>query len=240
MTQLHRTDNIWLLSSAKLLSLGLSFYLIYRHELESVFTWQRQQMCLENQRAHLQSVRLWDCWQRARILVGLVFFFLMMGNGSSDDKASSKLPVTKKTCSTEKIKNKIKKKLIHTSVQSENIFHSWKCWGHLLRTIKLSPQRPQRHHKPAMEIVMWKPSVILDRSVWRAEEERADEGRSWGPFKCSVTLVGSWGSAQSCQNVTWPLLSGRAAVLFLPNFSFWPLLIYKFLFFPGPLVLSES
>lgn len=74
MTQLHRTDNIWLLSSAKLLSLGLSFYLIYRHELESVFTWQRQQMCLENQRAHLQSVRLWDCWQRARILVGLVYF----------------------------------------------------------------------------------------------------------------------------------------------------------------------
>lgn len=36
-------------------------------------------MCSENQRAHLQSARFWDCWQRARILGFVcsfgVFFF---------------------------------------------------------------------------------------------------------------------------------------------------------------------
>lgn len=53
---------------------------------------------------------------------GLVF--LMIGDGSSADKANSELPVTKWICSTKKKK---KKEVIHTSVQSENILHSWKC-----------------------------------------------------------------------------------------------------------------
>lgn len=61
-------------------------------------------MCLGNRMVHLQSVRLLDSLQRARLffIVVFVLLFLIMENGCSVKQDDGKLIVIKWTCSMQR------------------------------------------------------------------------------------------------------------------------------------------
>ena len=148
-------------------------------------------MCLENQRAHLQSVRFWDCWQRARILGCLVFF--------NCGKWQLSWPIWLWVCCYQVDLQHSKRnwyinqhnlKIFFTVRKVEVIWSSQ--LNYVLRDIIKQPWK----------LLCENLHCFSDSSMQATNTEWTGEERSFNSLKCSVRLVGSWMFACSCKSTT--------------------------------------